>query len=802
MAKQTGKGGDEVLLNISVSGRDELKGASDEAKALNKELSNGGKVDVSGTKTLKAQIREATLEAQKLVVEGKKGTEEFRSAAKRVADLKDEQEELNRTFQAFDPDNKFKVFANAAAGGAKVVQGYAGAMSLLGVESETATETLAKLAGVMALSDAISSLADIKDSFGDFLTLLGIGTVKTTELTTAQAANTVAMEAGAVAIEGVTVAEEGATVASYTLGTALKAIGIGLIISALAFLISNFDSVKKTVVDLFPALGDATESFNKIKEVVFGVGNALLQFLVAPIKILFHLLTGDFKAAVEDFKKGTDVVANYQKGAADEAKKIAEDARVERVKKEIEANERIIKERKALGKSTYDLEVANQKLRLETLDKSDKDYNKNRAQNESDLTVIINTETKRRADLAEAKRKEEEEKRKADIEKIKQQNIAAQKVIDASKSDAQKVELAQINDKYKQEFELLKRRKKDIKDYNQEVANLTEARNIEISSVNKKYNILARDFIADVGVKEYDSYAEKIIAISSRANELLLTATAENAAKIKVARDAAMLRLSTEANASDASQRANTGLTIAEDTNRPNQSDTAEQATAKINAIETAKLAAENASYQLKKLQLQGQYLELEQLEADHHKALTDTEEQAAAARTEIATREKEAKLSLYDAVSQAIAVASEIAGKSTVAGKGLAVASATISTYLAAQKAYESAFLPVPTIASPALGAVSAGVAVATGLLNIKNILKVNVPGSSGSGGGGGAAAPSAPVINSTILNQNKTGSGDIVSAVNNNTAQKLTARAYIVDKDLKDNASRANYFNQQSTY
>lgn len=60
---------------------------------------------------------------------------------------------------------------------------------------------------------------------------------------------------------------------------------------------------------------------------------------------------------------------------------------------------------------------------------------------------------------------------------------------------------------------------------------------------------------------------------------------------------------------------------------------------------------------------------------------------------------------------------------ENTDAFKLFASASTLISTYSAAQKAYEAAFLPVPTIASPALGTAFAAIAVATGLANLSKI-------------------------------------------------------------------------------
>lgn len=54
---------------------------------------------------------------------------------------------------------------------------------------------------------------------------------------------------------------------------------------------------------------------------------------------------------------------------------------------------------------------------------------------------------------------------------------------------------------------------------------------------------------------------------------------------------------------------------------------------------------------------------------------------------------------------------------------KAAATAQTLISTYSAATKAYEAAFLPLPTVASPALGVAFAAAAVAQGLANVAQI-------------------------------------------------------------------------------
>jgi len=150
-------------------------------------------------------------------------------------------------------------------------------------------------------------------------------------------------------------------------------------------------------------------------------------------------------------------------------------------------------------------------------------------------------------------------------------------------------------------------------------------------------------------------------------------------------------------------------------------------------------------------------------------------------ARIKIGELEVQAKQNQLAGIGNALAQAAQIAGESTSAGKALAIASTTISTYSAAQKAYESAFLPVPTVASPALGAVFAGVAVAGGLMNIKKILSVKTPKGGGGGGsapsvGGSPSAPSFNVVGTSGQNQ-------IAQTLNR---EHPPVKAYVVANDV----------------
>jgi hypothetical protein len=133
--------------------------------------------------------------------------------------------------------------------------------------------------------------------------------------------------------------------------------------------------------------------------------------------------------------------------------------------------------------------------------------------------------------------------------------------------------------------------------------------------------------------------------------------------------------------------------------------------------------------------------------------------------------------------MGNAFAQLATLAGESTAAGKAFAVAAATISTFQSAQAAYQSAFMPAPTLASPVLGAIYAGVAVAGGLANIQKILAVKTPGGSGGGGGGisaPAAAPQFNVVGASGVNQLSESLN-----VQNRDADK-PVKAYVVSSDV----------------
>lgn len=149
-------------------------------------------------------------------------------------------------------------------------------------------------------------------------------------------------------------------------------------------------------------------------------------------------------------------------------------------------------------------------------------------------------------------------------------------------------------------------------------------------------------------------------------------------------------------------------------------------------------------------------------------------------ARKTIREQEAEHNNRVAAAIGDAFATLSEIAGKQTVAGKALAIASTTIKTYQSAVAAFQGMVSSIPGPVGIALGAVAAAGAIATGIATVKKIVAVQVPG--GGGGGGGSvptgiqtpAAPVAPTQSSTKIDSSS------IEQINNQSA-----RVYMVEAD-----------------
>lgn len=182
--------------------------------------------------------------------------------------------------------------------------------------------------------------------------------------------------------------------------------------------------------------------------------------------------------------------------------------------------------------------------------------------------------------------------------------------------------------------------------------------------------------------------------------------------------------------------------------------------------IDNAKLSAtERANAEIEYAKVKQ---ELDQALADKNKQIADEQK---AQDESVANNRKNVAIG----TAQMLA---DLGGKGAEFAKGVAVSQAIQDTYKGANAAYAS--LATIPIVGPALGAAAAGVAIATGLMNVKKILATKtVEKNAPSGGGQGGAVPSAPSFN---LVQG-TGTNQIAQAL---AGDKTPLKAYVVSTDV----------------
>ena len=292
-----------------------------EIKTVNLEVNSNLAQTEKAVTSLKSELRKAQQEVASLSDKFGATSKEAIEAAKRAADLKDRIGDAKSLTDAFNPDAKFKALAGAANVAAGALAGFEGAMGLVGVQSEDAQQAILKVQSALALSQGLNALQEIPDVFKNIKAV--------------------------------------ATNAFNGIKGAIGATGIGLLIVALGVLYANWDSIKKAVTSAVPAFNNIGALFNKTKEIVFGIGNAIIQYLVTPFKVLGKLITGDFKGALNDIKNGLNVVGNYEKGASKERQAQADVASKERLEKQIKNKDNEIAIAKAAGNDSYNLEKDN-----------------------------------------------------------------------------------------------------------------------------------------------------------------------------------------------------------------------------------------------------------------------------------------------------------------------------------------------------------------------------------------------------------------------------------------------------------
>jgi hypothetical protein len=166
---------------------------------------NNTKVGVeltADTRSLRTQLREATMELVKLQNTAGATSEEIAKVARRTAELKDRIGDARDTIDAFNPDAKFRSFSTSIQGVAGAFSATQGALALFGSESENLQKQLLKVQGALALSEGINSILGAKDAFANLALVIktqvveSFATLRGAILTTGLGAMAIALAEG------------------------------------------------------------------------------------------------------------------------------------------------------------------------------------------------------------------------------------------------------------------------------------------------------------------------------------------------------------------------------------------------------------------------------------------------------------------------------------------------------------------------------------------------------------------------------------------------------------------------------
>lgn len=194
----------------------DLTNQKSKATAAEKESEKAVKASENGFKTLKVQLKEATINQQKLAAQFGATSDEAIAAAKAVAEIKDEIGIQKDLVDSYNPDDKFRDLTQTASLAAIALGGVKDGLSALGIESDFLDAIIGGAEGILGVTGAVGALSD------------GYA-VLTASQTAASAAAVVATGT----TEALAVAEVEATTATWSWNSALLANPIVAIAAAI-----------------------------------------------------------------------------------------------------------------------------------------------------------------------------------------------------------------------------------------------------------------------------------------------------------------------------------------------------------------------------------------------------------------------------------------------------------------------------------------------------------------------------------------------------------------------------------------
>lgn len=175
-------------------------------------------------------------------------------------------EELEQSTQS--AGEKFETVLGAAAGFAGAIQIAEGTLQAFGIQSEAAEEAIAKLQGVMAITDGLRTIKENAKAITDLTKLIKNSTIAQRLFTSTKKADVATTNAQTAATVGYTTATTTATTATKVFRTVLLTSGIGAAIAAITFAVGKLsdmwqgfkDNLNLPNLDTLTEIGDTISS--------------------------------------------------------------------------------------------------------------------------------------------------------------------------------------------------------------------------------------------------------------------------------------------------------------------------------------------------------------------------------------------------------------------------------------------------------------------------------------------------------------------------------------------------------------
>jgi len=701
-------------------------------------------VDIVSDKLL--SLREQVKLLQKELLKTEEGSAEFEILKNKLNDTKDNMERVNAK-------------SRELFGTLQLIPGPIGDIA----SKIDGTISLLKTFSGFTFKDIKSSISALVKDFGDIAVNIG----KATGITKIY---TVLNGALANSFKAVGIAEGVAATGARAFAAALTATGIGALVVAIGFAVSKLMEYASSTDDADAAQKRFNSTLQQTQRILGDTIQVIkdkgeIQALEAKkagksAQEIQQIRLQSLKDQIEVDKKALGAKGEFEKRALDIGRLSKEQqiqASDDLVKAKNAANDRLYTNQIALQKLTLEGEIENQeaiKKAGETAAANSKKTASERAQIEKDLQSKIKQ-------YLEQGYEAKEKTRQTELDKAKEQFTALEAELKKNKKSTVEITAAyneiigKINKDY-DEKDLKRTQEKDAAVVELETARIAKSKN-SVEDLKKFTEAAYQDEL-----KNFKGTAEEKELIRLKYDKII-----EDAQKSINDRKVKELQLELDQTKGNADEQIRITAELQEQLkNVENPADRF----ALQKGYQDNLLALLDTSYSNQKATIETNYDEFkrfdEQYYTDQRQALekygtdlksayekgtitkeqfTARDKQLAQARKDINKQEVASNQEKTKLIGDALGQLSTIVGQDTTAGKAFAIAKATIDTYQSAVAAYKS-LAGIPVI-GPALGAIAAAAAVASGIATVKKIVAVQIPSApANTGGNATQTTPAGP--------------------------------------------------------